>query len=109
MRRMTWAIWAALLAVTSTQASADASLDAKRRLYALGKAGAEYCPGIKTGLMAMGAIGYDLSDDTELARFQAEKQNWFDTFQKVGSRALACELLMRQYGPGAEFQMFWFK
>lgn len=101
----------ALLAVfIATSAAADASVDQKRKLYALGDAGAEYCPKITTAWFAMGSIGYDMNaDDQEYSRFAAEKRHWFETFKAVGSRDVACELLMEKYGPGADFELFKWK
>lgn len=104
--------WAALLAffIATTAASAGSTFDQKRKLYALGKAGAEYCPQITTAWFALGAIGYDMNaDDGEYQRFAIEKQNWFETFRGAGNRDIVCELLMQQYGPGGDFEMFKYK
>ncbi|TIN36850.1 MAG: hypothetical protein E5Y10_22240 [Mesorhizobium sp.] len=103
--------WSALLAVpiavTATAASAETAIDQKRKLYALGKAGAEYCPQITTAWFALGSIGYDMNaDDGEYQRFATEKQKWFDIFRAAGRRDGVCELLMQKYGPGGDFEMF---
>ncbi|TIU69480.1 MAG: hypothetical protein E5V66_14085 [Mesorhizobium sp.] len=99
-----------LAAFIATSAAADASVAEKRKLYALGTAGAEYCPQITNPWFALGSIGYDMnSDDGEYARYSAEQKNWFETFRKVGSRDVVCEALMQKYGPGADFELFKWK
>lgn len=101
-------VWAAALAVTivASGASAQATVDDQRKLYALGKAGVEYCPQIENPWFALAAIGYDMNADGEWQRFKAAEDEWFATFRSAGRRDDVCELLMRQYGPGAKFQMF---
>ncbi|MDX8513524.1 hypothetical protein [Mesorhizobium captivum] len=103
-----WTVLAAALVATS--AVAGASIDERRKLYALGTAGVEYCPQITNPWFALGSIGYDMNaDEGEYQRYAAEEKNWFETFRKVGSRAVVCELLMQKYGPGADFELFKFK
>lgn len=86
------------------------TIDDKRKLYALGEAGPEYCPNIETGWFKMAAIGYDMSaDQDEYQRFKAAKNDWFQTFRKVGSRAVVCEFLMDKFGPGSPSELFQFK
>lgn len=104
------AILALMAVAIATSAAADASIAEKRKLYALGTAGAEYCPQITNPWFALGSIGYDMNvDEGEYQRFAAEEKNWFKTFQAAGSRDVVCELLMQKYGPGANFELFKFK
>ncbi|RWC25913.1 MAG: hypothetical protein EOS27_27055 [Mesorhizobium sp.] len=99
-----------LVACIATSAAADALIAEKRKLYALGTAGVEYCPQITNPWFALGSIGYDMNtDNNEYQRYAAEEKNWFETFRKVGSRDVVCELLMQKYGPGADFELFRWK
>ncbi|RUU03264.1 hypothetical protein EOD10_35570 [Mesorhizobium sp. M7A.T.Ca.TU.009.01.3.2] len=104
---------AALLAVSiagTTTASAETDIEQKRKLYALGTAGAEYCPQITTAWFALGSIGYNMNaDDGEYQRYAAAEQGWFDTFRAAGPRDVVCELLMQKYGPGGDFELFKYK
>lgn len=103
-----WAILVAALLV-ATAASAAPSIDDRRKLYALGEAGPEYCPNIETGWFKMGAIGYDMSADGEWQRYKAVKDEWFQTFRKVGSHDVVCQFLMDKFGPGTALELFQYR
>lgn len=91
------------------QPVSDVPIDQKRNLYSLAEAGSEYCPDIEMTWGALAALHYDHSDPAEQGRFAAAKRDWFGVFRKVGNRAIACELLMDKYGPGARLELFQFK
>ncbi|TGS89390.1 hypothetical protein EN817_03320 [Mesorhizobium sp. M3A.F.Ca.ET.174.01.1.1] len=86
------------------------SVDDRRKLYALGEAGPEYCPNIETGWFKMGAIGYDMSaDEGEYQRYKAAKNQWFQTFRNVGSQPVVCQFLMDKFGPGTVLELFQYR
>lgn len=99
-----------VILITANAALADATVEQRRKLYALGEAGPEYCPNIETGWFKMGAIGYDMStDDAEWQRYKAAKNDWFQTFRKIGSQPIVCQLLMDKFGPGTQSELFQYK
>ncbi|TIN76780.1 hypothetical protein [Mesorhizobium sp.] len=100
---------AGTLLLVSSQSFAQ-TVEERRKFYALGDAGPEYCPDIETGWFKMAAIGYDMSaDEGEYQRYKAAKNDWFQTFRKVGSQAVVCEFLMNQFGPGSATELFQYK
>jgi hypothetical protein len=96
------------LSTTSYALAEDDATAAKRQIYALAVAGAEFCPNLENPMFALGAIGYRITDE-EGPAYLAERQKWFDVFRSIGNRDLVCETLANEYGPGAKIQLFQFK
>lgn len=113
--RLSGQIALAALAVVSVceVAAAETKFEAGRRAYALMEAGAEYCPNLENtwtaGAMVMEGYSYDpLVNDAEIHRLLAEKQKFFETFRSV-PRAIVCEMLMQEFGPGGRLHLFQFR
>ncbi len=89
-------------------------MEAVRKLYALAEAGDEYCPDIKLKFGVRMAIadtwGYrPPTSEEEINKLEAIKANLFSRFRKGGSRSYVCELLMQEYGPGGQIELFAFR
>ncbi|MGX5827162.1 hypothetical protein [Mesorhizobium sp. 43Arga] len=97
------------LSLVASQCFAQ-TIEERRKLYALGEAGPEWCPNIETGWFKLGAIGYDMSaDEGEYRRYKAVKNEWFESFRKVGNQAVVCQFLMDKFGPGTALELFQYR
>lgn len=100
-------VFACAVLLATTQCFAQ-TIEERRKLYALGEAGPEYCPNIEVGWFKMGAIGYDMaSDDYQL--YKAARNQWFEMFRKVGSQPVVCQFLMDKFGPGTPLELFQYR
>lgn len=104
---------AALLLSFATSAYAGRFEDG-RKLYAIGSAAEEFCPGVTFGYVAQSSINQVFQyrppgDDKEFSMMNAEKQNMLKVFNRGGNRPAVCEYIMSKYGPGGEFHLLDFE
>ncbi len=92
----------------SPSANSAGATEAKRKMYALAEVGPKYCPNIETQWFAKGSIGYRMTEE-DYPLYKAAEDHWYEVFRQVGSRAVVCEMLMREHGPGGKLELFQFK
>lgn len=104
-----FAVGAVVIAAV-VQAAEAQTREQGRTLYAIAETGPEYCPGIERRWLVMGTItrAFDYRPEDDRAGLRAERQRLFEAYRSA-PRAAVCEMLMREFGPGADFEMFQFK
>lgn len=103
---------ATILIATATAAIAG-PLEDGRKLYAIGEASEQFCPGIsftftaKTALK--GAFGYSPpGSEPEFSLMMDEKEKIIQAYRKAGNRSAVCDFVMNEYGPGAKIELLAF-